>query len=210
MSEPPRSGAQQRGERTRERLLEAALETLAERGPRGLTHRAVAHRAQVSLGTTTYHFASRRDMLLEAFRLNLVRTRERAAALARAGAAQRTGALDTERAAEAITGVMASALREERASFLASYELLLERARDPRLRDETGPDSVGNDALYAGFLRGVGSRQPEDDAALVSALLQGLALDWLARPDDPEHEERVRRLLGRLLGALLGGVGDQG
>ncbi|MEM1035972.1 MAG: TetR family transcriptional regulator [Pseudomonadota bacterium] len=58
----------QRG-RNRERILRAALQIISRQGVDKVTHRAVAGLANVSPGTTTYHFVSREDMVREAFAL---------------------------------------------------------------------------------------------------------------------------------------------
>lgn len=46
----------------------AALDIVAERGVEGLTHRAVAQKAGVPLGSTTYHFKALDDLLAAAIR----------------------------------------------------------------------------------------------------------------------------------------------
>lgn len=58
----------QRG-RNRERILRAALQIISRQGVDKVTHRAVASLANVSPGTTTYHFVSREEMVREAFAL---------------------------------------------------------------------------------------------------------------------------------------------
>ncbi|MFI2427495.1 TetR/AcrR family transcriptional regulator [Streptomyces sp. NPDC018955] len=51
----------------RERILAAALDLIAEEGVAGVSHRKIAARAQVPLGSMTYHFTGIDDLLLEAF-----------------------------------------------------------------------------------------------------------------------------------------------
>lgn len=53
--------------RRRERVLDAALDVFAEDGVAGITHRKVAARADVPLGSVTYHFASLTDLCTRAF-----------------------------------------------------------------------------------------------------------------------------------------------
>ncbi|ARF54760.1 TetR/AcrR family transcriptional regulator [Streptomyces gilvosporeus] len=52
----------------RQRIIDAAIAVVGERGIAGLSHRAVAAAAQVPLGSTTYHFASLDDLLVAALR----------------------------------------------------------------------------------------------------------------------------------------------
>ncbi|WP_084959683.1 TetR/AcrR family transcriptional regulator [Thermoactinospora rubra] len=58
---------QARAVERRARLLQAAVELLTEGGFAALTHRAVAARARLPLAATTYYFASRDQLLTEAF-----------------------------------------------------------------------------------------------------------------------------------------------
>ncbi|MAT93693.1 MAG: hypothetical protein CME59_13930 [Halioglobus sp.] len=63
---PPGSRAAARAS-TRARMLDAALAIIIEEGIRAVRHRAVAKRAGVSLGSTTYHFASIEELIISAF-----------------------------------------------------------------------------------------------------------------------------------------------
>lgn len=54
-------------ERTRARMLQAVLDIVVDKGMRAVRHRAVAERAGVSLGSTTYHFSSIEDLIVSAF-----------------------------------------------------------------------------------------------------------------------------------------------
>src|SRR5216683_6190819 len=60
--------AQGRGRARRERLIEVTIELVAREGIDAVTHRRVAELAQVPLGSTTYYFASREEMLVEALK----------------------------------------------------------------------------------------------------------------------------------------------
>lgn len=64
--EPKRAPAQARSVETRKRIIEGAILVLANRGIAGMTHREIARTAGVSLASTTYHFASKFDILAAA------------------------------------------------------------------------------------------------------------------------------------------------
>lgn len=51
----------------RDRIIDACLDVIAEHGVAGTTHRRVAERADVSLGSMTYHFTGMDALLGEAF-----------------------------------------------------------------------------------------------------------------------------------------------
>ncbi|MBO3749718.1 TetR family transcriptional regulator [Streptosporangiaceae bacterium NEAU-GS5] len=55
--------------RRKRALLDAAVDLMTEAGFTAVTHRAVAARAGVPLAATTYHFATRDDLVVQAFAL---------------------------------------------------------------------------------------------------------------------------------------------
>lgn len=60
---PKRAPAQARSIDTRKRIIGGAISVLADQGIAGMTHRAIARAASVSLASTTYHFTSKFDIL---------------------------------------------------------------------------------------------------------------------------------------------------
>lgn len=61
----------------RDRIIDAALSVIAEGGVAGTSHRRVADRAGVPLGSMTYHFTSMDELLREAFTRFAERVSER-------------------------------------------------------------------------------------------------------------------------------------
>ncbi|GAW95237.1 MULTISPECIES: TetR/AcrR family transcriptional regulator [Colwellia] len=59
-----------KGQRTREKILIAAIEVLALNGIKGTTHRAIASHAQLQLSLTTYYFKDIQELINQAFKLN--------------------------------------------------------------------------------------------------------------------------------------------
>ena len=66
-----------KGERTREKILLAAIEVLAVNGIKGTTHRAIANHAEIQLSLTTYYFKDIGELVQQAFQLNSVHLRAR-------------------------------------------------------------------------------------------------------------------------------------
>lgn len=62
-----RGNRESQREQTRARILQSVLDIVVEEGMRSVRHRAVAKRAEVSLGSTTYHFSSIEDLIVSAF-----------------------------------------------------------------------------------------------------------------------------------------------
>ncbi|MFW6597011.1 TetR/AcrR family transcriptional regulator [Propionibacteriaceae bacterium Y2011] len=120
------------GSATRERILSAALDLVAERGLQSLTHRGVEERAGVSHGLTTYHFTNR-DALIEAlFTYTLERQLEWVTQLQDELAAARTVSptVDPVRYVERAVATLVT----ERSLTLARYEMFLHAARTPHLQ----------------------------------------------------------------------------
>jgi DNA-binding transcriptional regulator YbjK len=69
-------GHKARGAATRQAIVDGALTVVAAEGVEGLSHRAVAAQAGVSLASTTYHFASLGDLYLAVFAESARRVRD--------------------------------------------------------------------------------------------------------------------------------------
>jgi DNA-binding transcriptional regulator YbjK len=198
VTSPPRTP---RGRR--EELLEAVLRVLAREGPAGASHRAVAREAGVPLGSTTYYFASREEMLVAALRhaadREVARLRERVEELR----GRRLGAAGWRRE------VVAWALEQmepERAHLLvARHHLRVEAITRPQLRDAYRAWTAAALELAETALAACGSPDPAADAPVLVAALDGLQLNGLVL-SDPQRRERAiraaaRRVMERLSGA---------
>jgi DNA-binding transcriptional regulator YbjK len=168
----------------RERILHATLELIGEQGVGGVTNRAVASRAGVSLGSLTYHFSSQTDLLREALLLFVGREAERLEALAE-GLDGVTPEL--EEVAAAVQQVVQGADRRE---VLAQMELYLQASRDPALREVAARAYAAYDDAARTVLVALGVPDPEPLVPAVIALVDGfelrrLALDAPADPADP-------------------------
>jgi TetR/AcrR family transcriptional regulator, regulator of biofilm formation and stress response len=160
--------------------------------------RAVASEAGVPSTAPTYYFASKQELLLEAWRLHAEREAARVS--------QATTAVGSARSSSALANQLASfvhdSLEPARESLLAEVELLLETARQPALEELT---RVWHQTLrdrVRGTLAEVGSQHPDLDARLVLAVMAGLELDNVGAADKATIQELVD-LFARLLGALL-------
>jgi len=67
-----------KGERTREKILLAAINVLAVNGIKGTTHRAIANNANLQLSLTTYYFKDIHQLVQQAFQFNSDYLRARA------------------------------------------------------------------------------------------------------------------------------------
>jgi DNA-binding transcriptional regulator YbjK len=183
-------------ERRRRAILDAALRVIAEGGVDAVTHRRVAAEADVALGSTTYYFASREEMVREAFRHYLAEVTVALTSL--------EDESSFETAADVAEAFAELARREFAAPALvrAEYELILYAARDPVLAQDFHAYERGLEAQLAGPLEGLGADRPMDAARTVIELMRGFELERLTRPS--ASIEDLRRRLELVICALTG------
>lgn len=168
MSEPARRDPAGR----RRAILRAAVAEIAEVGVGQVTHRRIAARAGVPLGSTTYYFPTLEALVSEALR--------EATDTARAELGTWADELLLSENLPATFVELATRYLEDRAHALLGYELCLAATRTPELRPVA--------RLWIDGLRGICSRfagGPERgfalaalvDGALLQALVTGEALD---------------------------------
>jgi DNA-binding transcriptional regulator YbjK len=160
---------QARGEERRELILRSALAVMGRRGIGAVTQRRVAGEAGVPLGSLTYWFASKDDLLREALWLFV---EEKAARLREVGAGL-TGDLALEQIAERFAVVLDSTRGDEQ---LAQFELYLEAARNPALRDVAEECFRAYEEVAALVLRAAGVPDAEQTAAVFVSLADGVGL----------------------------------
>lgn len=170
-----------RGEARRLVLLDAAVRVIGRGGIAAADHRAVAAEAGVPLGSTTYYFDSKDDMVARALEHVAEREAERLRAESEGGALDVGPDLLPERLAD----VFIQAWAGDRVTLLAQYELYLESARRPDLR----PAAERWDRAYRDLLQHalelLGAPDPPRQARLLCAGLDGLLLDHVATGSDP-------------------------
>lgn len=167
---------QRRSRSRRELLLRAAVELLADGGPRAVTHRAVAAHAGVPQASTTYYFESIQQLTDEALRLHLSeRTAELEAMIASA-----TGKGGST---EDIARVLAEMLITRSPEIaIAQFEVYLQAGRNPELRLYVEQTLRAFEQVAASALGFLGAREPARAAPLFVALIDGFLLHRVARP----------------------------
>jgi TetR/AcrR family transcriptional regulator, regulator of biofilm formation and stress response len=173
---------QQRSRSRRELLLRAAVELLAQGGPRAVTHRAVAARAGVPQASTTYYFESIQQLTDEALRLHLSeRTSELEAMIAEAGGKGES----IEDIARAMAEMLMTRSRE---IAIAQFEVYMQAGRNPELRGHVTETLNAFERVAGSVLAFLGARHPERAAPAFVALIDGFLLHRVARPDQV-HED---------------------
>src|SRR5690242_10083597 len=183
----------------REQILDAAVQVIGRSGREAVTHRAVAEEAGVPLGSTTYYFDSRDDLLGQALehvaRSEAERYAEFGQELLKANSARQL--------ADKLLDMLISEA-EDRSAYIAEYELWLEASRRPELREAATAWCDAVQLAIAGPMAKLGSTDPATDASLVVAAMDGLGERILGRKEDPAEAAAVfapqlRRLIERLL-----------
>lgn len=188
---------QARGLERRAQILDATLRVIGCEGIAAVTHRSVADEADVPFASVGYYFDSKEDLLREA----LTRFVDDEVARLRAVADQLQGLsdVDVEQLLAGFIGVL------EQVDSRAQFEIYLEAARTPELRDVADRCFKAYEEIARLAVRAVGAdeRDVEHAATAVLALTDGLAVRRLAAPGTvPRDELRQGFLL--LLRAVAG------
>jgi DNA-binding transcriptional regulator YbjK len=186
-------------ERVREAIVRAAVRIVGREGVAAVTHRRLAAEADVSLSSTTWHFATKADILEAALRWTARREVARIGEIAdRLGSAE----FDPAAWAEELADWLVEQVTGERDMVVALYRLQIELAGSAQARE------VHRE--WGGELRALGERvlehsstlTPELDVRLISAALDGLRLTVLSSGE--RDVEWLRPAVHRQLRALLG------
>jgi DNA-binding transcriptional regulator YbjK len=182
-------------ESRRRAILDATLRVVAAGGIDAVTHRRVAAEAGVALGSTTYYFRSRDEMLLEAFRQYIANVNAMINPLAEEF---------RQRGLESSLDLLMAFHQQQfqdPALLLAEYELNLFAARNPELAKEYSAWQRTLVSFVAEHLEELGAEKPIDAARTFVAASRGFELERLARPEQSLEELRGR--FEALLRALL-------
>lgn len=183
-----------RGRRTRRhdperktRILDATLDVMAEHGLAGTTHRLIADRADVPLGSITYHFSSLSDLQAQAFARYVEQQNVVFEGLYR-------DVHTREQLLDVLVDLVHGGPSRSRSALLG-FELHLAALREPELRTLT--------QAWTEESRRILSRFTElESAARLDALLEGMILHALLMTA-PESRDRTRAAIDHTLGDTI-------
>lgn len=189
----------------RERLVEAALRLLQERGYARTTTRQIVAAANSHLPAVNYYFGSKERLLDEAIVEALRRWAQSTMVVA-----DEPGPVDPRERLRRSVGRFFATLEADRPYAVAALEAFAQAERSDELRDRLADayrefrEVVGRSVERAA---GRPEGPPESDAMAVSsiliALFDGLAIQWLLDPEHaPSDEDVVNALttLGQVFG----------
>ncbi|WP_217170352.1 TetR/AcrR family transcriptional regulator [Streptomyces sp. AC512_CC834] len=174
----------------RQRIIDAAIRVVGEKGIAGLSHRTVAAEADVPLGSTTYHFATLDELLVAALRQANEGFAKVVAAHPALSAPDAALAPDADLPGE-LARVLGEWLGGDRTGVELEYELYLAALRRPALRPVAAEWAEGVGALLA-------RRTDPVTARALVAVLDGICLQVLLT-DTPYDEMYAREVLARVV-----------
>jgi TetR/AcrR family transcriptional regulator, regulator of biofilm formation and stress response len=180
---------QVRGEERRERILRATLAVIASDGIGSVTHRRVATEADVPLGSLTYWFAAKDDLLREALRLFVDEETERLRVVGEG----LTEGMAPEAIADRFSEVLESGDGDGQ---VAQFELYLEAARNPALREVAQQCFAAYEEISRQALRAAGVEADGPLPALFVALADGIGLRRLGAGDELDLRDALLALFG--------------
>jgi DNA-binding transcriptional regulator YbjK len=166
----------------RMRIIEAAVDVIAEHGVAGTTHRLIAAAADVPLGSLTYHFTGLDDLRAQAF----ARHAERMAITYEAHFA---GVRSTDDFVEAVTDLVHGDAGADDRDWAVAYELFLAALRDPALRTVTESWMRRSRSVLERFVDPTTSRG-------IDALIEGLVMHKVLSTG-PVSREQTREIIAR-------------
>ena len=180
-------------------MVEATVRIVAREGVAAVTHRRVAAEAGVALSSTTWHFATKAEILEAALRWAARREVEGIAAIAvRLGDAD----FDPSAWAEALGDWLVEQVTAARDTVVALYRLQIELLGTPGALDVHREWGEGLRVVGERVLAHSETSTPAIDIRLVVAALDGLRMGVLSSGE--EDVEWVRLAIRRQLRALLG------
>ncbi|WP_338697645.1 TetR family transcriptional regulator [Streptomyces sp. Q6] len=167
----------------RERILAATLDLIADEGVAGISHRKIAVRADVPLGSMTYHFRGIDELLREAF----TRFADHIVAVFEQHLRRPAG---VEEAREAVTELVHVLSEGPRRDLVLTQELYTLAARRPEYRQLTKAWMRRSRELLEQHFDAATARQ-------LDALIEGLTLHR-ALDDEPHDRALTRQAVARV------------
>ncbi|MCY1292333.1 hypothetical protein D9M68_539030 [compost metagenome] len=211
-----RKASRQGSEQRRQAILEAAMRIIVREGVRAVRHRAVAAEADVPLSATTYYFKDINDLITDTFALFVERSAAAMAEfwgstegllLARVG--ELDGSAEARRAlADFIAGTAVEYVRQQlltrRDHLLAERAFQQEALTNQRLHELV---RAHRQILLQGvnhFFEVLGSSQPEQDAKVLTGIIERMEYQGLIDGVDHLDDEDMLAILKRYMYLVLG------
>jgi TetR/AcrR family transcriptional regulator, regulator of biofilm formation and stress response len=157
-------------ETTKSRILQSTIDLVLESGINGVSHRKIAERAGIPLGSTTYHFESLVEILRSAVGLEFERDSVRRRFVVESFKLGQNPTI-------ALIELMVPASQADSSQLSAVYQRLGEIQFHPGLRDLLKAHQRETELDISTVLKLAGLERV--DASLVMALLEGYLIQWM-------------------------------
>jgi DNA-binding transcriptional regulator YbjK len=170
------------GEVTRQRIIQSAQKILVNEGFSAVTHRAVADDAAVPLGSTTYHFKDKQELISESLGQLLEEDRARRLKIR----------VPVNASAQSVSNYLVQVLVppgfRSRKKIGILFERIVEASHSPKLSKMIDDDQQ---ELKTILNQSLGKFGTTISAELVQAVFDGRALQWLNGKGSFESLEQV-------------------
>ena len=210
-----RKASRQGSEQRRQQILDAAMRIVVRDGVRGVRHRAVAAEAGVPLSATTYYFDDIQDLLSDTFAQYVERSAAYMAKLwentevvlrqllSRGDGSPSSRARLADEVAKMTAEYVQRQLHNRRDFLMAEQAFRQEALLCPRLAELV---KLHEQILLRGacqLLQVVGSRQPQQDAIVLTAIIEQMEYQGLLDAAQPQAEGQKLAILVRYLHLVL-------
>ncbi|MEG0965076.1 MAG: TetR family transcriptional regulator [Pseudomonas sp.] len=213
-----RKASRQGSEQRRQDILDAAMRIVVREGVRGVRHRAVATEAGVPLSATTYYFKDIEDLLTDTFAQYVERSAAYMAKLwehtevllrqllSQGDHSQPCRARLADEVAKMMADYVQRQLHNRRDFLMAEQAFRQEALLCPRLAELV---KLHEQILLRGagqMLQVVGSRQPQQDALVLTAIIEQMEYQGLLDASRADAQAQMLAILTRYLHLVLAAV----
>ncbi|MCO7513521.1 TetR family transcriptional regulator [Pseudomonas guariconensis] len=210
-----RKTARQGSEQRRQQILDAAMRIVVRDGVRGVRHRAVAAEAGVPLSATTYYFKDIEDLLTDTFAQYVERSAAYMAKLwantevvlrqllAQGDGSPQSRARLADEVARMTADYVSRQFHSRRDFLMAEQAFRQEALLCPRLAELV---CAHEQILLQGarqMLQVVGSRHPEQDAQMLTAIIEQMEYQCLLKDANSQADGQMLAILTRYLHLVL-------
>ncbi|MFI6999300.1 TetR/AcrR family transcriptional regulator [Nocardia sp. NPDC050175] len=181
-TDKPRTRRRRDPEQRRDEVITAAEEVITERGLAALTHRAVAEKSGVTLGSTTYYFKTLDDIVVAALQRAVDRFTTYVTEFH-----DRSGFADIEELIPALADELVTSYTEHRNRTAMEFELYTAAMRDAALRPIAEQQMQVSTATFARYT-------DQLTAETAAAFVSGLTVRAMTATTPPSREQVIAML----------------
>jgi len=205
-----------KGERTREKILLAAINVLAFNGIKGTTHRAIANYAEIQLSLTTYYFKDIGELVQQAFQLNSEHLRARTDTILskvfislenieKASLRKVSVKSDLcEKLAEMTANYLLENIKKETVALAVEQLMFTTMKVSPELKQLAHEHELSQLKPFTKLASYFNKKDPETDAQMMRTIFSQLQYSQLALEPNELSIEPIQKVTRKLMGWIMG------